>query len=72
MPPPTRKLNRRKSMSDTENRSKAADGGLRLKPCCALRVLRLTLKKKWFDLIASGEKRGKHGAVLSWNSRPND
>jgi hypothetical protein len=26
--PPTRKLNRRKPMSDTENRDKAADGGL--------------------------------------------
>ena len=33
MHPPTRKLNRSKSMSDIEKRSNAADGGLRLTPC---------------------------------------
>lgn len=38
--------------------------------CCALRVLRLTLKRKWFDMIASGEKREEYREVGPWiNSR---
>jgi hypothetical protein len=35
-------------------------------PCCALRVLRLTLKRKWFDMIASGEKREEYRTPGKW------
>ena len=31
--------------------------------CCATRILKLTLKKKWFDLIASGEKKQEYRAI---------
>lgn len=34
--------------------------------CCALRVLRLTLKKKWFDMIASGEKTEEYRTPSEW------
>ncbi len=35
-----------------------------------LRVLRLTLKKKWFDMIASGEKKEEYRVPGPWiNSR---
>lgn len=30
------------------------------------RVLRLTLKKRWFDMIASGEKREEYRAPSQW------
>lgn len=37
-----------------------------------LRVLRLTLKKKWFDMIASGEKREEYREPSTWiDSRVN-
>ena len=37
-----------------------------------LRVLRLTLKKKWFDMIASGEKREEYREQGKWiDSRVN-
>ena len=40
--------------------------------CCALRVLRLTLKRKWFDMIASGEKREEYREQGKWiDSRVN-
>ena len=31
-----------------------------------LRTLRLTLKKQWFDMIASGEKREEYRAPSKW------
>jgi hypothetical protein len=31
-----------------------------------LRVLRLTLKKKWFDMIASGEKTEEYRTPSAW------
>ena len=31
-----------------------------------LRVLRLTLKKKWFDMIASGEKKSEYRLPSQW------
>ena len=34
------------------------------------RVLRLTLKKKWFDMIASGEKKEEYREIKQhWSSR---
>lgn len=30
------------------------------------RVLRLTLKRKWFDMIASGEKREEYREIKDW------
>jgi hypothetical protein len=30
------------------------------------RVLRLTLKKRWFDMIASGEKREEYREIKDW------
>ena len=39
-------------------------------PCSALRILRLTLKRKWFDMIAIGEKREEYRTPGKWiNSR---
>lgn len=38
-------------------------------PACAgsaARVLRLTLKKRWFDMIASGEKREEYRTPGKW------
>ena len=35
-------------------------------PCCAPRILRLTLKRKWFDMIASGEKREEYRTPGKW------
>lgn len=32
----------------------------------AARVLRLTLKKRWFDMIASGEKREEYRTPSKW------
>jgi hypothetical protein len=41
--------------------------------CSPLRVLRLTLKKKWFDLIASGQKKEEYRKPGRWiESRVND
>lgn len=38
----------------------------------ALRVLHLTLKKKWFDMIASGEKREEYRELKPyWHKRLN-
>ena len=34
--------------------------------CCALRVLRLTLKRKWFDMIASGKKLEEYRDPSPW------
>lgn len=34
--------------------------------CSPLRVLRLTLKRKWFDMIASGEKREEYREPKDW------
>ena len=34
--------------------------------CSAPRVLRLTLKRKWFDMIASGEKCEEYRAPGKW------
>lgn len=34
--------------------------------CSPLRVLRLTLKRKWFDMIASGEKREEYREPGNW------
>jgi hypothetical protein len=31
-----------------------------------IRVLRLTLKRKWFDMIASGEKREEYRTQSNW------
>jgi hypothetical protein len=40
--------------------------------CCDLRVLRLTLKKKWFGMIASGEKCEEYREQGKWiDSRVN-
>ncbi|MEY4246323.1 MAG: hypothetical protein RLZZ245_3908 [Verrucomicrobiota bacterium] len=40
--------------------------------CYALRVLRLTLKRQWFDMIASGEKREEYREQGKWiDSRVN-
>ena len=37
-----------------------------------MRILHLTLKKKWFDLIASGEKREEYREIKPyWNKRLN-
>ncbi len=41
--------------------------------CSAGRVLRLTLKRKWFDMIASGEKKEEYRDPGQWiKSRVND
>ena len=38
-----------------------------------MKVLHLTLKKKWFDMIASGEKREEYREIkLYWNRRLNN
>ena len=34
--------------------------------CSALRILRLTLKRKWFDMIASGEKKEEYREPSHW------
>lgn len=34
--------------------------------CSPLKVLRLTLKRKWFDMIASGEKREEYRTPGPW------
>jgi hypothetical protein len=44
----------------------AAKQSLGAMPCCALRVLRLTLKRKWFDMIASGEKKEEYREIKNW------
>jgi hypothetical protein len=44
----------------------AAGQSLGAMPCCALRVLRLTLKRKWFDMIARGEKREEYRTPGKW------
>lgn len=37
-----------------------------------MRVLHLTLKKKWFDMIASGEKKEEYREIKKyWNARLN-
>lgn len=45
---------------------KHTDSGSDGSSCCALRVLRLTLKRKWFDMIASGEKREEYREQGKW------
>ena len=54
MHPPTKKLNRRKPMSDTKKRSKAADGGLHLTPCSSSFVR--MFKPQFAGLVERGEK----------------
>jgi len=34
--------------------------------CSAVRVLRLTLKRKWFDMIACGEKKEEYRTKSKW------
>lgn len=34
--------------------------------CSSPRVLRLTLKRKWFDMIASGEKKHEYREPKNW------
>lgn len=34
--------------------------------CSAARVLRLTLKKRWFDMIASGVKKEEYREIKDW------
>ena len=40
--------------------------GLARPSCSAVRVLRLTLKRKWFDMIASGEKKEEYRQPGKW------
>jgi len=35
-------------------------------PCSPPRVLRLTLKKRWFDMIASGVKKEEYREIKDW------
>jgi hypothetical protein len=52
---------------DTPTSPMTANGqALAAMPCCALRVLRLTLKRHWFDMIASGEKREEYRTAGKW------
>lgn len=39
---------------------------LNLPTCSANRVLRLTLKKRWFDMIAGGEKKEEYRQPKRW------
>ncbi len=34
--------------------------------CSAVRVLRLTLKRKWFDMVANGEKKEEYRQPSKW------
>jgi len=51
---------------DSANISTPTLTALGAMPCCSLRVLRLTLKRKWFDMIASGEKREEYRTPEKW------
>ena len=43
---------------------------MKAKGCGEMKVLHLTLNKKWFDLIASGEKREEYRAIKDyWSKR---
>lgn len=45
---------------------KGANERLDALPCSATRVLRLTLKRKWFDLIARGVKKEEYREIKDW------
>ena len=49
-----------------ERSEPAASSPLAPSSCSALRVLRLTLKRKWFDMIASGEKKEEYRKAGKW------
>ena len=50
-----------KPNTQTTNESRSHEA-----PCSPLRVLRLTLKRKWFGMIASGEKREEYREPGKW------
>jgi hypothetical protein len=49
-----------------QNPENTPEGGLLESNCCASSILRLTLKKKWFDMIASGEKCEEYRTPSKW------
>ena len=54
-------------MSENQTSPPAADpNGSSASPGSAPRVLRLTLKRKWFDMIASGEKKEEYRTPGKW------
>ena len=61
-------------MSSTKQTENSAENGNKSKPMLAEgRVLRMTLKRKWYDMIASGEKTEEYREIKPyWTTRFKD
>lgn len=53
-------------MSNTTKSKTTDEVGSDAPTCTPLRVLRLTLKKKWFDMVASGVKKEEYRDESPW------